>query len=238
MKKYFLFSLPILIVTSIASSAQENPYLVIDRPFVGGGLSLSITEGEDANNTLTSQITEEFSSFGISPTYGKFISNLWTVGVTFNITSSDEKRISVLDNATTTSIRNTTSVGITPFFRRFIPITERFGAFLQPQVSYAYQIGSIENKFRDPDNPANNTGSNFIDQGHRIGLGMSGGLYYFVNRHFSLETNLLNLDFAYNIEKRENTNAGAPPDDDRQISRTNFRVNLINQPSLHRCLQR
>ncbi len=222
-----------MVLTSVAILAQENPYLVAERPFLGGGLSVSITDEENANNTLTSQITEEFSSFGISPTYGKFISNRWAVGVTFNITSSDYKRISALDNSTNTSIRNTTRVGITPFFRRFIPITERFGAFIQPQLPYTYQIGSIEDKFRDPTDPANNTGSNFIDQSHRIGLGMIGGLYYFVNRHFSLETNLLDINFTYSIENLEQTNSSAQADNNRQSSRTNFQINLVNQLRLN-----
>ncbi|WP_367281875.1 hypothetical protein [Tunicatimonas pelagia] len=216
--------------------AQENPYLVAERPFVGGGLTVRITDLEDANNSLTNQITDESSSFGISPTYGKFISNRWAVGVSLSITSTDEKRISIQNGSTRTSINNRTTIGITPFFRRFIPITERFGAFLQPQLSYAYQIGSIEDKFSDPSDPANNTGSSFINQGHRIGLGMIGGLYYFINRHFSLETNLLDLNFAYNIENRENTNSSAPPDNDRESSWSNLQINLINQLRLNQII--
>ena len=232
MRKLLLLVASLAFITPVAW-AQENPHLVADRPFVGGGLFININNEEDKNNSLTSQITDERSSFSISPTYGKFISNRWAVGVSLRIISTDDKRISVQDGATTTSIENSTSVGIAPFFRRFIPITERFGAFLQPQLPYTYQIGSTENKFSDPNDPANNGGSSFINQEHRIGLGMSGGLYYFVNRHFSLETNLLDLDFAYNIEKRERTNSSTQADDNRQFSSTNLRVNLVNQLRLN-----
>ncbi|MEM9829044.1 MAG: hypothetical protein AAF944_00320 [Bacteroidota bacterium] len=232
MKKYFLLSLAAVVLTSVVSFAQGNPYLVVDRPFVGMGLSVSINNEEDANNASSSQINNELRSFDVAPTYGKFISNRWAVGVSFRIGTSDEERTRVQDGSNSTFIRSTTVVGITPFFRRFIPITERFGAYLQPQLPYTYQIGSSESKFRDLNDPANNASSSSIDQSHNISLGVNGGLYYFINQHFSLETNLLNLNLAYNIGSRENTNSSAQSDDNRQSSGTNFQVNLVNQLSL------
>ncbi|MEM8968680.1 MAG: outer membrane beta-barrel protein [Bacteroidota bacterium] len=236
MKKYFLLSFAIVILPSMVSLAQDNPYLGTGRSFVGGGLSVTMSDDENAGNGFTNRRTSRINSFGISPTYGKFFSDRWAYGVSFSVGFSNNEQVVFGDSFSDRSIQKNTTVGLTPFLRRFLPLTERFGAYVQPQLSYAYRDGSSENSFRDTNSPENDQTRTFDIREHRVSLGMQAGLYYFVTQHFSVETSLLDLNFSYNSSNRERVDPNAQPGGNDQLSNTTLQVNLINQISLDRIL--
>ena len=221
---------------AITALAQENPYLGVGRSFVGGGLSVNISDNENEGGNFTNQRTSRNNSFSLSPTYGKFFNDRWAYGVSFTVGFANNEQTTSGNDFIDRSVQESTTVGLTPFLRRFLPITERFGAYLQPQISYQYNSGIIEQDFRVNNDPINDQLRTFDTRNHLISAGMQGGFYYFITQRFSVETNLLSLDFTYSSNNRERTDASAQPGENTQLSSTAARINLVNQLSLDRIL--
>jgi hypothetical protein len=235
MKKLFFLAIA-LSSLSVASFAQENPYLGQNRSFLGGGISLIISENEEPGTDFITGRSIKNNSFGISPTYGRFFNDRWAVGVTLRTGFNNSNEITTGNGFSDETTRESTNVGITPFLRRFIPISERFGAYLQPELSYVYAESNAEERFRDTNSPINDQLQTFESTYHTGGVGLQGGLYYFITPHFSIETSLLRLDMSYRSEDRLRTDSNAQPEDNTRLTRTDIRLNLISQLSFDQIL--
>lgn len=234
MKKFFF--LAIALSTSVASFAQENPYLGQNRSFLGGGISLGISENESPGTDFITGRNTKNNLFSISPTYGRFFNDRWAVGTRVGLRFSDYRWVNVGNGFSDESVREATSISLTPFLRRFLPISERFGVYLQPELSYAYERATREETFQDVNTPVNNQLRTFESTEHTGRMGLRGGLYYFVTEHFSVETNLLSLDVSYGVLDEERTDSNARPEDNTQLTRTDIRLNLVSQLSFDQIL--
>lgn len=235
MKKLLIASVVFTII-SLPSLAQENPYLGAGRSFVGGGLSVIISENEEPGTDFITGRSIKNNSFGISPTYGRFFNDRWAVGVTLRVGFINYNGVTTGNGFSDETIRESANVSITPFLRRFIPISERFGAYLQPELSYVYAESNTEEKFRDTNSPINDQLRTFESTYHTGGVGLQGGLYYFITPHFSVETSLLRLDMSYRSEDRIRTDSNARPEDNTQLTSTDIRLNLVSQLSFDQIL--
>ncbi|MEM9676134.1 MAG: hypothetical protein AAF992_26320 [Bacteroidota bacterium] len=235
MKKLFFTSVAFTIF-SLSSLAQENPYLVTGRSFVGGGLSLVISENEEPGTDFITGRSTKDNLFGISPTYGKLFNERWAAGVRVGLRFGNNSNTFIGNGFTNESVRTSTNISITPFLRRFFPISDRFGGYLQPELSYAYERANSEETFQDANSPINDRMQTFESNGHTGRVGAQGGLYYFVTPHFLVETSLLRLDISYGTTDRRRTDSNARPEDNTQLTRTDIRLNLVNQLSFDQIL--
>ena len=234
--KTFLASALLTLLIASAATAQDHPYLFSGRSFVGGGFSLGFgeTDPDDGDPFMRQEGHRSFGS--LSPTYGRFYNDRWAAGVTLTVSHSRNLQRTVGVNSLEETLGRQVGLDITSFLRRYLPLTERFGAYVQPEVSYRY-LRFISLRERTDDlQPATNSKSEFIRRRHAGSLGAGGGLYYFITEHFTIETNLLQLAFTVDAGTDESTTQ------DNQVNVTTLgtdssaRLNFINQLSLDQVL--
>ena len=231
-----LLTLTALVLTIPFATAQENPYLIAGRSFVGGGLSLSVDSNlPDSNDPqLETDIRDFYGS--VSPTYGKFFSDCWVAGVSLTLSHRNTQQQTTGENTFRENSTRDFGIGITPFLRRYLSITERFGAYLQPELSYTYQRGIFKRQERDANQPAADNFFSTIRRRHLGSLGTQAGLYYFITDHFSVETNLLQAAFTLSSSSAETTTIDNVVDQTSESRNLNARLSFINQLSLDRIL--
>ena len=226
-----LSSLALLIFAT--AHAQENPYLGSGRALLGGGLSLGISDTEnDDGNTPASTFKAESSYFNISPDYGKFYNECWMIGVSLILGYRHEVSTNAGPNFTNRRVQRNNIMGPTLFLRRYCPITPRFGAFVQPEISYRYTRANLQDEFQNGPDP-NETSTN-ITRAHSGGIATQGGLYYFITEHLSLETNLLRAGFTWSqavIEVDMDDNRDEPTNQEFDVQ-----LQLVNQLSFSQIL--
>ena len=230
--KTFLASAFFAVLITTAARAQDYPYLSSNRAFVGGGLSLGFGENEpDSGDPFMRQ--EGRRSFGsISPTYGRFYNDRWAAGVTLIASFSRSIRRTFGINSLEETLGRQLGLGLAPFLRRYIPLTERFGAYVQPEISYTYLLNSNLRERTDDFQPATNSKNEFIRRRHVGSLNLAGGLYYFITKHFTVETNLLRLAFTANTGTDESITQDNQVDVTTVSTDTSVQLNFINQLSL------
>ena len=220
-----------LLITT-AARAQDHPYLSSNRAFVGGGISFGVGGNvPDDGNPNISQDNSRLS-WSVSPTYGRFYNDRWAAGVSLTVGSTRNQQEITTTNTLDQTLNQQTVVGITSFLRRFLPITERFGAFVQPEISYQRQVVTIGQERTDVVRPDANSYSEIINRRHLGSLGLRGGLYYFITEHFTVETNLGQFVFRLSSETNENTTADNQVDTSTKSTSYDSQLNLINQLSL------
>lgn len=221
-----------LIFTTIASFAQEEaPHVGIGRSLVGGGLSASISNDQiDRGDSLTDQGYQQ-NAFSISPTYGKFFNDHWLAGASLDVGFANSSQYDTQVGFSQKSSIRSSIIGLTFFLRRYVFITERFGAFSQPGLSYYYQSRTNEWTFRN-DNAVNEQINSMEENSHGVSIGSKFGLYYFVTPHFSIETNLLTVDIAYNRRNQKRIDPNNNLSEDSKISGTSLNMDFANRLSL------
>lgn len=224
----------VLIVPSVI--AQDNPYLSAGRSLVGGGLSLSIDSHDPNNDDPALETANQSFDISVSPTYGKFFRDRWVAGVSLTIGHQNSRNEITSESTLRENSSQLFSIGITPFVRRYFPITERFGAYLQPEVSYMYQRTATEQERRDTDQPAANSFTSATVRRHVGSLGTRAGLYYFITEHFSVETNLLQAAFTISRSGREDTTIDNTVNQTTEGTQLRANLSLINELSLDRIL--
>lgn len=235
MKRLFFATIALLVSTTL-SVAQDNLYLSTGRSFVGGGISLSVDSNEPNNNDPTVEEIDRSFSGSVSPTYGKFFRDRWVAGVSLTISHQNDRNEEIGENTSRENTTRALGIGITPFLRRYLPITERFGAYIQPEVSFTYRRTVTEQEQRDANQPAANNFFSITGRRHSGSLGAQAGLYYFITEHFSVETNLLRAYFAINRRSDEITTVDNIVEQTTESTRLSAQFSLINQLSLDRIL--
>lgn len=230
-----------VLVTAVASAtrAQDdttNPYLLTGRSLIGGGLSLDLsTTNPDNGDPASSQDTRRFGG-SLSPTYGRMYNDRWMVGVMTTFSTRNTRQ----ENEGPSSLQTTTSwetgIGLTPFLRRYLPITERFGAYLQPELAYTYFWGTNEFERRDDAQPDANSLTSLKTRRHVFSLGTQLGLYYFITKHFAVETNLIQAAFSANRNRIEQIVVDNVADNYTENTTLSVRLNVVNQLSLDHIL--
>jgi hypothetical protein len=230
--KTFLASALLTLLIASAATAQDHPYLFSGRTFVGGGFSLGFgeTDPDDGDPFMRHEGRQSFGS--LSPTYGRFYNDRWAAGVTLTVSHSRTSNRMVGANSLEETLGRQMSWGITPFLRRYLPLTERFGAYVQPAVSYRYsRLVSLRERTDDLQ-PVTNSKTEFVRRRHAGSIGAGGGLYYFITEHFTVETNLLQLTFAVDAGTDESTTQDNQVNVTTLGTNSNARLNFINQLSL------
>ena len=225
-----------LILAAFSATAQDNPYLTTGRSFIGGGLSLDISHSDPDNGNPTT--TDENNRFAasLSPTYGKFYNDRWMVGVSLTVSYQSYRQRNTQEDRFDESLTREVGMGLIPFLRRYLPVTERFGVYVQPEISYTYWRGTSEFERRDTSEPAANSFNSTITRRHVGSLGTQLGLYYFITPHFSIETNLLQAAFTFSSRNAEQTFNDNVVDTVNKSTDLNARLNLVNQLSFDRIL--
>ena len=230
--KTFLASAFFALLITTAARAQDHPYLSSNRAFVGGGLSLGFGENEPDNGDPFMR-QEGRRSFGsISPTYGRFYNDRWAAGVTLTASFSRSQQLNTGINSIDETLGRQVGLGLAPFLRRYLPLTERFGAYVQPEISYTYLLNSNLRERTDDFQPATNSKTEFTRRRHLGSLNLAGGLYYFITKHFTIETNLLRLAFTANTGTDESITQDNQVDVATVSTDTSVQLNFINQLSL------
>lgn len=224
----------IFVITSV--SAQDNPYLAAGRSFAGGGLSLSVDSNVPDDDNPQLKTDDRYFLGSVSPTYGMFFRDRWVAGVSLTLSYQNNQRQTTGENTFQENSAREFGVGITPFLRRYWPITERFGAYLQPELSYSYFRGTVERVQRDANQPAANRFFSTIRRRHVGSLGAQAGLYYFITEHFSVETNLLRAAFTLSSRRDETTTQDNVVDQTGESTNLSARFSFINELSLDRIL--
>ncbi len=220
-----------LLITT-AARAQDHPYLSSNRAFVGGGFSLGFGENEPDNGDPFMR-QEGRQSFGsLSPTYGRFYNDRWAAGVVLITHYSRSRQRTNGPNSIDEVLGRRVSLGLAPFLRRYLPLTERFGAYVQPEVSYTYSMLNNLRERTDDFQPATNSKTEFIRRRHLGSLSVGGGLYYFITEHFTVETNLLRLVFTASTGTDESITEDIQVDATTVSTDTSVQLNFINQLSL------
>ena len=235
--KSFLFTLGLLVASTLfCAYAQDNPYLSSGRSLLGGGWSISTSGSKPDDGDPTTTLENRRFSSSLSPVYGKMYHNRWMVGLMVTLSKQSSHQQTTHENSYQAASTQSLGVGLTPFLRRYLPITERFGAYLQPELSYTYFRGTDKSENRDDMQPAANSFISFSTYRHVVSLGSQVGLYYFITNHFSVETNLLQAAFGANRSRREQTTVDNVVNSTTKDTEFNAQLSLVNQLSLDRIL--
>lgn len=220
------------LMLATAATAQDHPYLSSGRAFVGGGISLGL--GGNVPNNADPAIDQENRRFSgsLSPTYGWFYNDRWAAGVSLTVGYVRDRREATGTNTVEENLSRQLTVGITPFLRCYLPLTERFGAFVQPELSYRHQTLTISQERIDAIRPDANSYSETANRRHIGSLGVRGGLYYFITEHFTVETNLGQLAFTLNTGINKSTTADNQVNSTAKSTEYDAQLNQINQLSL------
>jgi hypothetical protein len=208
MKKQF-YILFFFLLAGFMSQAQFKKGDVL----LGGDLNLSTQSGTGVNPYSNKQ-----TSFGISPSVGKFINENTLVGIQAGYSYQNTKQ----DNSGSTIqtvTDNTYSAGV--FMRRYKSLGSHFYVFLQPSL---LAFCSTE-KSSYSDNSQMGTKNNAFN----INLGLAPGMAYSFNDKLMLELSFQNLVYTgYGHSKQSALDAGGNPINSYKTNGFNIGTGLNN----------
>lgn len=206
-------------------SIEKGHYLL------GGGISFTATDDNNDNLISQARYENDYRSFSFSPYAGKFIKDKLLLGIGLNIRTTKIEYIKFYDDYESVYESNSTSYGVSFFLRKFWPISEKIGGFLQPNLEYSYadtdqsqfNIGEMAPEIK------NNSYSN----DNTISIGSSLGMYYFISKRFSLEARLGNVFVSHTFRETGYSDHFENNETGRNSSSSRFSFNLINSISFH-----
>ena len=184
MKKVLFFTIISVSLHSIAK-AQINKGSVL----LGGGVSIGKLKSD---NSIPPSPDNDQKYLSINPAVGIAIKENLVFGVQLNYGHSDNSQL-YPSSELQESDYSTYGGGI--FLRQYLLLGKGFYAFGQGDLSYRHQENT--NNYTSP-NVLNS--SSFKDKGWNIGLNLSPGLAYAVNKRFHLEVGFANL-LGFNLSK-------------------------------------
>jgi outer membrane protein len=187
----------ILVLTLVALSMPAFSQIAKGSSTIGGSFSLSHTKYEYPDNS--EQTNNDFS---LQPSYGYFFMDNFCAGLALGFSNSN--RTSNPSNTTVNTKSTTKSVGLGPFVRYYIPISDKFYAF--GQLSYLRNWDKYEYW------ATNQTNNKVTNKYVSYDLGLAAGISYFLNPHVALD-----LAVGYTHTK----------DRDRDPSVDNYKANRI-----------
>lgn len=175
MKKQFYF-LFFFLLAGFMSQAQFKKGDIL----LGGDLSVSTQSVNNSN-----PYSDKQTSFGISPSVGKFINDNTLIGIQAGYYHLNEKQ----NNSGATIVNNssnTYSAGV--FLRRYKSLGSHFYVFLQPRLLALYN--RVKNMYSDSTQPESKS------NGYNINLGLAPGIAYSFNDKLMVELSFQNLFYA------------------------------------------
>lgn len=155
--------------------------------FVGGNFGMNFSNGrtEDVN---TNTDKPSIFSFNLSPRIGKFLSEKVAAGVSLSFSFDTENNKAAIE-----MIEKSSGIGITPFLRYYAIKVNKFSAYGQANIGFAYSKSSIKTGATINEGPKNTS----------LFFNVAPGLAYDLNDHLSLETsiNVLSLGFYQQTSK-------------------------------------
>lgn len=205
MKHFLTASLFCLVIINSSANAQE--FITKGTSLIGGSIGYDQRKSEDLNLNVTTLVNQDiindFSRFTFAPTYAKAIKDGLMLGGSISITTQ-ESEISVQQvNFTQTDNRSSNTIGFSVFLRRYYEIKGKFGAYIEPRISFSRGSEDRTFDFRDSSNPTFFQEETIEATTTTFGGGANLGLYYFISDRFSLETTLANVLISRSKTNRE-----------------------------------
>lgn len=218
-------SITVFLFASNSTKAQEA--LNEGKYMIGGSVYLN-TSNNESEYDISSNVNSEYYLISISPYAGKFIKDKLMAGIILSttISSNDSYRSDTANINFSNSYRDIFSIETAVFLRKFWPIKEKFGAFIQPQIGYSYLNHEELREF-------NNFNSSHNINTHSVSLIGSLGLYYFVTDRFSLEATLGSISAFKNFSTSDSQRSRDNETTRRKYSDNAFSLNFVNTISLN-----
>ena len=184
MKKVLLFAIISFSLQSIAKAQISKGSVLL-----GGGVSMAKLKSDNSIPTFPENDQKHLS---INPAVGIAVKENLVFGVQLNYGKSENSQL-YSSSDLQESDYSTYGGGI--FLRQYLVLGKGFYAFGQGDLSYGHQENT--NNYRSP-NVSNS--SSFKEKGWSIGLNLSPGISYAVNKKFHLEVGFANL-LGFNLNK-------------------------------------
>lgn len=175
-----LLLLTISIHVLVAQNAEPVESISKGTKFIGGSFSFSTTKIEDSYQSTNASI---------GPVIGFYIKDDLALG---GVLSYSTNTTEYLDTNSSTSF---SGIGLSAFLLRNYRIGNNLFFTLQPQASFSFS------KQKYSSIPTTNDYSNF-----GLGVGISPGVLFFINRKFALQTSLDSLGYSFTRSKQETIN--------------------------------
>jgi len=207
----------LLLVAMLLSGSFAFAQLSKGNVLVTGAFSISGNANEQKiNGTTTDGPTT--TSFSFIPNVSYFITNNFSVGLELGLISNTNKEIDVNGNTTVTNKDVTTSVGIAPFVRYYVPLGQNF--YFYGQGGFGINSGNTENTRTSVTTVGNNTITNEVKSQSDVAafnVRFRPGITYFLNNRFAIDASigLLGLESS-------TTKIG-----DNEYKQTQFDFNII-----------
>lgn len=153
--------------------------------FIGG--SFNFNTGKTENND------QRTYSYTLSPKAGHFISNNFAIGTNLSIGYAKTNQYNFPSNDVMPSHTGNLSLGVAPFARHYLTITERFRFFSEFQLSFT----TVKNKVNPDTNPAFSNNPYFRSNYYSANL--KPGLAFFPTKKLAVEMSFPVLTYAKNI---------------------------------------
>lgn len=176
--KRILLAIVVLAVCSVGAQAQY---------FVGGQFGFS-TNGGSQKSGGVSVDKPKYTSFNLSPSVGKFISDKLAVGVSLNFSVESVKTTYSGDTQTD----KTTGFGIAPFARYYFLQMNKFGIFAEGQIGLSYSNSKQPSVGPDEELKTTTFGFNILPVA-----------YYNLSDKLSLEASVSLFNFGFNTSTQK-----------------------------------
>lgn len=220
---------------NINNTVHSQEYISKGKSFIGGGLNLRISDNtSDLNSGNDSK--QDNSLFSFSPYYGKFVKDKLAIGIQLQTSYSNFKTESLSSGVLSrNSMRKRTGIGASFYLRKYYPISEKLGAFINPSLRYDH--GFIKEEYNSIDSFGSETRFTSNEgNDNSLSLGASLGLYYFIANRFSLEANLGNVFISKSFTRQKNKVESNGEITDRSSDSNNLNFNFVNQLSFDQIL--
>lgn len=235
--KKTIYILCVVAVTMLTHQSKGQNAISKGQSMLGGGLNLSFRDndsGTSAGNDFSS--TSHNKSFSISPYYGRFIKDNLLIGGGLGISVFDSDGSSNAPDFSQESSSNGHGYTIKAFIRKYFPLGEKVGAYLEGSLNYNRHENNRDFSSIDLNTNEILSERKTDELSDQFSLQGQLGLYYFFSPKFSLETNLLNIVLSRNLQDREQMNVVNQVPNSSSQTTTSFALSLINELSFDKIL--
>jgi len=205
MKSIIIFGIAMLCSIQISFSQS---FITKGTSLIGGSVNLRQTNNDNTNfSTQNQQVTfneSKTSGFTFRPTYAYAVKDNFMIGTSLLYNRSERESTFISQDFESTRNDQTDEWGVSLFMRWYYEIKNKFGAFLEPELTVSWR--SIDNVSTDrnlnTEELINESG--FQLNGQTQSLGLSIGFYYFINNRFVAEASLGNLSITTSQVKNKN----------------------------------
>lgn len=193
MKKVNILTLVFIFAVAASSFAQTSAGTV----FIGGGLGFSSSNSKETvkiGGTTINTDGPQSTEFSILPGVGYFVADKLAIGIDISFTGNSLKENE--DGGDYTKV-STTTVGFTPFARKYFMLADNFGFTGNLGVGVAFGSSKIENK------QGNTTTTTEGPKVTTLEVGISPGLVFFPSNRVGLEANFGFVGFSSETSKAD-----------------------------------